>query len=333
MVMGYGFRRGILSGCWTGRALSNHLVCRGIFEATGSILRMLLHCIFPNTPHHGRTLLHHAILCDNMEAVKVLVKCGADIETPITTTQQIEFRPIHMAARLERSTILETLIDYGCELNSTTKSGDTALMISIRYKLEECLQALAKARADFGIVNLAAQSVTSVSVSSRWYLGFQQALLNVVRSGTVSISTNVSVFSPLLFVAYSGDVVGLKAVLGHADIELDKQDEGGFSAVMVTAMEGHVDAFRMPVYAGADVKLCNKSGESAITLSKLGKTALSIVRKHGKGHNELAENVLVNAVARKQVLDGSRVLILDPWGQGSQKRWSIVMNLRPGFGN
>ncbi|KAL8482755.1 hypothetical protein ACS0TY_025702 [Phlomoides rotata] len=60
------------------------------FEATGSILWMLLHCIFPNTPHHGRTLLHHAILCDNMEAVKVLVKCGADIETPITTTQQIE---------------------------------------------------------------------------------------------------------------------------------------------------------------------------------------------------------------------------------------------------
>ncbi|KAL8471119.1 hypothetical protein ACS0TY_028715 [Phlomoides rotata] len=241
------------------------------FEATGTILRMLLHCISPNTPHHGRTLLHHAILCDNMEAVKVLVKCGADIETPITTTQQTEFRPIHMAARLGRSTILETLIDYGCELNSTTESGDAALMISVRYKREECLQALAKAGADFGIVNLAAQSVASVAVSSRWYLGFQQALLNVIRSGTVPISTNVSVFSPLLFVAHSGDVVGLKAVIGHADVELDKQDEGGFSAVMVAAMEGHVDAFRMLVYAGADVKLCNKSGESALTLSKLGR--------------------------------------------------------------
>ncbi|KAL8482688.1 hypothetical protein ACS0TY_025646 [Phlomoides rotata] len=358
------------------------------FEATGSILWMLLHCIFPNTPHHERTLLHHAILCDNMEAVEVLVKCGADIETPITTTQQTEFRPIHMVAHLRRSTILETLIDCGCELNSTTESGETTLMISVRYKREECLQALAKAGAEFGIANLAAQS----------------ALLNVVRSGTVPISTNVSIFSPLLFVAHSGYVVVLKAVIGHADVELDKQDEGGFSAIMVTVMEGHVDAFWMPVYAGADVKLCNKSSESAINLSKLGRnrdlfekvmlefalekgnrmaggfhalycaaqrgdldavkllasmgndintsdgegytplmlaakegdgkmcelllscganfdikngrreTALSTVRKHGEGYNELAENVLVNAVARKQVLDGSRVLILDPWG-------------------
>lgn len=377
------------------------------FEATGSILQMLLQSISPNTPHYGRTLLHHAILCDNKEAVKVLLECGAEIERPVTTTQKTEFRPIHMAARLGLSTILQSLIESGCDLNSTTESGETALMISVRYKRGECLQVLAKAGADFGLVNISGQSVGTIAGSSRWYLGFQQALLNVIRCGIVPTSTNISIFSPLLFVAQSGDILGLKAVIGHSDIELDKQDDSGFSAIMVAAMEGHVDAFRLLVYAGADVKLCNKSGETAITLSKLskngdlfekvmlefalekgnriaggfyalhcaarrgdldavkllvaskgydvnasdgegytplmlaaregngkmcelliscgahfdmknakGESALSISRKLGKLHNE-AENVILNALARKLVLGGSRVQKHTKGGKGA----------------
>ncbi|KAH6790993.1 ankyrin [Perilla frutescens var. frutescens] len=243
------------------------------FEATGSILQMLLQCISPDTLHFGRTLLHHAILCENEEAVKVLVKCGAEIETPVMTTQQPEFPPIHVAARLGFSTILQTLIDSGSDVKSTTESGETALMISVRYKQEECLQVLANAGADFGLVNIAGQSAASIARSSRWYLSFRQVLLNVIRSGTVPMSTNKSAFSPLLFVAETGDVFCLKAVIGRPDIELDEQDDRGFSAVMIAAVEGHVNAFRLLVYAGADVKLCNKSGETAITLSKLSKNS------------------------------------------------------------
>ncbi|KAG8384936.1 hypothetical protein BUALT_Bualt04G0170000 [Buddleja alternifolia] len=241
------------------------------FEATGSILQMLLHHISPNTPHYGRTLLHHAIQCDNTEAVKVLLKYGAHIETSVKTTRKNEFRPIHMATRLGFSTILQTLIDSACDLNSKTEAGETALMISARYKQEKCLQLLAKAGADFGLVNIAGQCACSIAGSTQWYHGFQQAILNAIRSGNFPTSTNLSIFSPLLFVAKSGDVLALKALIGQPDINLDEQDDRGFSAVMVAAMEGHVDAFRLLVYAGADVKLHNKSGETAITLSKLSK--------------------------------------------------------------
>ncbi|KAG6394613.1 hypothetical protein SASPL_145202 [Salvia splendens] len=241
------------------------------FEATGSILEMLLQCISPDAPHFGRTLLHHAILCDNQEAVNVLVKHGACIETSVMTTQHTQFRPIHMASRLGSSTILRTLIDSGCDVNCTTEYGETAVMICAAYMQEECLQALAKAGADFGLVNLSGQSAASIARSNRWYVSFQQVLLDVIRSGSMPTSTKKSVFSPLLFVAESGDVVFLKAVMGQADIELDEQDNRGFSAVMIAAAQGHVDAFRLLVYAGADVKLCNKSGETAISLSKLNK--------------------------------------------------------------
>ncbi|KAF7129356.1 hypothetical protein RHSIM_Rhsim10G0008700 [Rhododendron simsii] len=238
------------------------------FEQSGAILRMLLQAVSPDTPLHGRTLLHHAILCGSTGAVNVLLSCGSLVEAPIRT-QKAEFRPIHMAARLGCSEILQSLVDNGCDMNSKTDIAETALMICAKYNREGCLKVLASAGADFGLVNIAGQSVLSVAESNRWSLGFQQAVLDVIRSGTVPRSSNTSVFSPLMFVARSGDIEALKALIGRPEIDLDYQDDKGFSAVMVTAMEGYVEAFRLLVYAGADVKLCNKSGETALTLSEI----------------------------------------------------------------
>ncbi|XWS30477.1 hypothetical protein CRYUN_Cryun24cG0120900 [Craigia yunnanensis] len=238
------------------------------FEDSGAILRMLLQHLTLETPHYGRTLLHHAILCGNAGAVKVLLSCGANGECPVKT-MKTEFRPIHMAVHLGLSATLQSLIDYSCDLNSKTDSGETALMVCAKYRHEECLRVLTKAGADFGLVNDSGQSASSIAGSNRWSLGFQQGVLDVIKVGKIPKSSDVSVFSPLMFVAQAGDVEALKALIGSGEVNLDYQDDNGFSAVMVAALKGHVEAFRLLVYAGADVKLLNKSGETAITLSEL----------------------------------------------------------------
>ncbi|KAK7395891.1 hypothetical protein VNO78_16471 [Psophocarpus tetragonolobus] len=235
------------------------------FEKSGAILRLLLQHV-SSKPHHGRTLLHHAILCGNVEAVKVLLECGANVESPVKTTGKTHFLPIHMASRLGLPTIIQCLIDFGCDLNSTTDSGDTALMICAKYKQEECLKVLTRAMADFGLVNIAGQSVSSIAESNKWSLGFQQAVLDTIRRRKIPKSSNTTTFSPLIFVAQAGDTEALKIVIESGAFDLDYQDDSGFSAVMHAASKGHVDSFRLLVYAGADVKLCNKSGETAITL-------------------------------------------------------------------
>ncbi|KAA8530119.1 hypothetical protein F0562_004828 [Nyssa sinensis] len=282
------------------------------FEISGAILRMLLQRLSLNTPHYGRTLLHHAILCGNTEAVNVLLNFGADVECPVKTTQKTKFLPIHMAARLG-FTNLQCLIDYGCDLNSRTDTGETALMICAKYKREDCLKLLAAAGADFGLVNIAGQSASSIAGSNRWSLGLQQAVLDVIKAGKVPRSSNVSIFSPLMFVAQSGDVQALKVLIGQTETNLDYQDDGGFSAVMVTAMEGHVEAFRLLVYAGANVKLCNKSGETAITLSKLNqnrdlfeKVMLEFALE--KGNRNAGGFYAVHCAARRGDLDAVRLL-------------------------
>ncbi|KAK8978864.1 hypothetical protein V6N11_034770 [Hibiscus sabdariffa] len=238
------------------------------FEESGAILRMLLQDLNIETPHQGRTLLHHAILCCNPGAVKVLLDCGANVECPVKT-MKTEFRPVHMATRLGLSEALQYLIDSGCDLNCKTDSGDTALMVCAKYKHEQCLRVLTRAGADFGLVNVSGQSASSIAISNRWSLGFQQAVLDAIKARKIPKSSNFSIFSPLMFVAQAGDVQALKALFGSGEVNLDYQDDNGFSAVMVAALKGHVEAFRMLVYAGADVKLVNKSGETAITLSEL----------------------------------------------------------------
>ena len=238
------------------------------FESSGAILRMLLQQLSLHTPLCGRTLLHHAILCGNAGAVSVLLSCGADVESPVKTTGLTVFRPVHMAARLGFSTILQCLIDSGCDINSKTGTGDTALMICARYKQDACLRVLAMAGADFGLVNADGQSVSSIAVSNRWFLGYQQAVMDVIKARKLPISSNLAFFCPLIFAAQAGDIEALEALISWGGFNVDYQDDNGFSAVMITALKGHVEAFRFLVYAGADVKLTNKAGENAITLSK-----------------------------------------------------------------
>ncbi|KDP26774.1 hypothetical protein JCGZ_17932 [Jatropha curcas] len=141
-------------------------------------------------------------------------------------------------------------------------------MICARHKQQECLKILASAGADFGLINSSGQSASSIARSAKWALGFQQAVIDVIQAGKKVISSNLSKFSPLMFVVQANDIKALRKLIERTDIDLDEQDDDGFSAAMVAAASGHVEAFRLLVYAGANVKLQNKYGETAISLSE-----------------------------------------------------------------
>ncbi|KAJ7945525.1 Ankyrin-3 [Quillaja saponaria] len=236
------------------------------FEASGAILQMLLHHLSPNSPHYGRTLIHHAILCNNEKAVNMLLNNSADAECVVKTIADISLRPIHMAAMLGRYNILHCLIKVN--INSQTKWGDTALMICTKYKHEECLKILASAGADLGLVNSAGHCATLIAGLVGWSLGFQDAILDVIRAGKLIKSSDASRFAPLPFVIRANDMEALKKLIEQPDINLDEQDDNGFSAAMVAAAEGHIEAFRLLVYAGVDIKLTNRHGQTAIDLSE-----------------------------------------------------------------
>ncbi|KAJ1410614.1 Ankyrin repeat [Sesbania bispinosa] len=237
------------------------------FESSGAILHMLLCHLPPNTLHIGRTLLHHAIVCNNEKALNILLNSGADAEAVVQTTEETNVHPIHMAARLGSCNILQCLINGGCSLDSQTKSGDTALMICTRYKHERCLRVLVSAGADLGLVNSSGHCATSISNSVQWTKVFQTAILDAIRAEKEVKSSNASRFSALLFVTRSNDTEGLKKLIENKNVDLDEQNGNGFSAAMIAVAGGNVETFRLLLYAGADVtKLKNKYGLTALNL-------------------------------------------------------------------
>ncbi|KAG6527962.1 hypothetical protein ZIOFF_010098 [Zingiber officinale] len=238
------------------------------FESTGAILRQLMqHHSAIDAPHHGRTLLHHAVLCANPGAVDALLALGANRELPVKAGRDVEFRPIHLAARLGFVSVLRVLVDKaGCDLNSRTESGETALMLCARHKRDGCLRILISSGADLGLRSFSGDSAISSAASSNWSIGFRDAVLCAIWSGDVPRSSNPSVFSPIAFAARHGDVAALEVLLRRHEIDIDELDGVGDTPVMITVKEGHVESFRRLVFSGADMKHRNKEGETAIDL-------------------------------------------------------------------
>ncbi|GKA68117.1 ankyrin-3 isoform X2 [Tanacetum coccineum] len=261
--------------------------------------------------------------------MKFKLQCGADPEIPSKTSKGLVSR------------------DKFIWLH-----GETALMICARHKHVECLKLLARSGADFGLVNLVNKCVQSIAGSVKWTLGLRQVILDVVRSGKVVYSTDTSIFSCLMFVTRVNDIEGLKILVDQTGlVDLDEQDENGYSAVMVAVINGYVEAFRLLVYTGANVNLRNKYGETAISLSEASVNSGEFEKvmleytlnscNHGfytlhhavsRGDFESVErltngekDVLLDHFARGVVLSGARVKKHCKGGKGCPHRKTLVM--------
>lgn len=203
--------------------------------------------------------------------------------------------------RLGFCKIISCLIDAGCNLNSVTKSGDSAIMICVRFKHEKCLRVLASAGADMGLVNANGEWVTSIANSLQWIDVFERTILDVIRGGNVVKSSNPSRFSSLILATRKNDFEALKKLIeSNKDmIDLNEQDGDGFSSAMIAAEKGNTEIFKLLLYAGADVvKLQNKHGLTALNLADLNK------------NGEVFEKIMLEYAKEKKCSCSSEVNLL-----------------------
>lgn len=262
------------------------------WEAKGKILRMLLEHVSPNTEQQGRSLLCHAVLCGNAAAVQVLLETGANIEHRVCTKDGAEFRPLHLAAKKGVASVLKTLVLHGCDLNARTETGETSLMLCAVLCHQECFRELVLAGADFAAVNKRAQNVVDIAEATSHGSFIYQIIWDAILSGKKLHSSNMHKFSPLLFVARHGNAEVMKKLLDKKDVDVNQQDHLGYSAAMVTAQEGHMEAFKVLVFSGAHVGLKNFNEETAITLAE------------GNGNKEHCERVMFDAILANILKEG-----------------------------
>lgn len=254
------------------------------WESKGTILRMLLEHVSADSELQGRSLLCHAVLCGNDEAAQLLLKTGANVEYCVCTNGGAEFRPIHLAAKMGFLPILKALISHNCDLNAQTESGETALMLCAVYGHQECFHELLLAGADFGAVNKAGQNIVDIAEGTNQGFFVYKTVCDSILSGQKLYSSDLRVFSPLHFVAHRGNAEVIKKLIEKKDVDVNQQDKFGLSPVMIAAQEGHIEVFKVMVFAGAHIGLKNVKGDTAITLAE------------GSGNKEQCEKILFDAI-------------------------------------
>ncbi|XP_024541349.1 ankyrin repeat domain-containing protein 17-like isoform X1 [Selaginella moellendorffii] len=237
------------------------------WEETGAVLELLLNYFSPNDDHFGRTILCHAILCRNAPAVELLFKSGANVEDGIHTKAGEEFPPLLLALKYGSLPILQTLISHGCDLNVVGANEETGLMLAARLGLEQCCKELLLAGADAGFINTGGNSALTVAKANGNGASFNDVIWKALESGCSIQSSNLHVFSQLHFAAKRGDVKVMSRLLKEPYVEVNAQDQYGYTALMIAAQSGHVEVFRLLVHAGADMNLKNRKGETAICLA------------------------------------------------------------------
>ncbi|KAJ3706216.1 hypothetical protein LUZ61_009921 [Rhynchospora tenuis] len=267
------------------------------FESTGQILTLILKQspILLGSTLLGRTLLTHAILCQNPNAVFFLLGIGATAKFPIKTPCR-EFFPIHLASRLGNVDILGALVLHGIDINVRTSVGDTPLMESARAGTVDAFVELLKSGADLGLTNTQGETAIGLANPTAFVPSISDVMTKVLELGGRINSSNPNIFSPLHHMVRHGHAGPLQTtILSSSPEELNRPDALGITPVMAATIYSQAESFRLLVMAGADIKATTPQGESLF----------SFIKKMDSNTRDCFENILLQAALANIIVQDS----------------------------
>ncbi len=177
----------------------------------------------------GGTALHVATRARQLEAVRLLLKAGANVNV----RNKDGITPLMNA--LEEKDIVFLLIAGRADLNARTDDGVTALMLAAARHLTDMIQPL---------VNLGAD------INARSDRGWTPLMYAAGAIDSVD------------------DPETVQALLDKG-ADSNAQDRDGWTALMFSAKQGLTGAARVLVQSGADRSKTNKESQTALTLARL----------------------------------------------------------------
>lgn len=191
------------------------------------------------------------------------------MEFPIKAEKGHKSCPIHLAARVGCPKVLKQLILHGCNLNTRTESGETALMVAAKFDHPDCFLQLTVSGADLGLVNENGDSAVQLAKRSSFSSSLSKLISRAILMGENVFSSRLEVFSSLHFAAAVGDTEILKKLFAGKSIEdINKHDGTGLTPILASAKAGHAEAFRLLIKFGADISIRSQEGLSIISLIK-----------------------------------------------------------------
>ena len=177
---------------------------------------------------NGSTPLHWASFDGHIEVARHLLDSGADIEVK---GGGIDCMPLYLASQEGKLEVVQLLVARGAVVDARVIDGYTPLMVASENGHAPVVRALLAAGAD-------------------------------VRARTNRNRT------ALHYASYAGRTEALRELLKCHDAELDAQEDGGNTPLMVACRNGHLMAATGLIFAGADVNLLNHAGRSALRIAE-----------------------------------------------------------------
>lgn len=265
-----------------------------------------------------QTLLHRAIDENNEFAAVFLIKAGCDIDSPrqpgMDGPSEVSLRkdaPLHMAARMGLTKILQTLIEFGANVNCADAENRTPLHVAIQNNREEIIKLLLLHPAiDLKIRDKQANTAFATALAVRNHKAAERIIerlpnayeqmdsrgrnflhLAVMKDDLESVlfllSIQVDVNSrvhdvnqatPLILAASSENEMLIRNLI-LAGARLNDRDATQKTALHVAAERGRIGSVQALIQNGCDYDLPDAEGNNALHLVMKESLNIGIVKE------------------------------------------------------
>jgi len=205
----------------------------------------------------GTTALHWAAQRDDTNLAGLLLNAGADPDKSNRTNA----RPMQLAAVNGSASMLELLLGAGADVNAPqTVTGDTALMLAARTGVREAVQVLLDHGADINTQEAWGGTTALMWAVNENHLDVIKQLLS--HGADVNVSSRF--IAPDTGRGFEGSPLRERQ---PEEVGPVQGATGEFTALIFAAREGHVDAARLLIEAGADVNRIAADGKDALGMA------------------------------------------------------------------
>jgi ankyrin repeat protein len=205
----------------------------------------------------GTTALHWAVQRDDLAMAQLLLDAGAAPDRANRT----EARPLQLAALNGSAELLTLLLAAGADPNAEqTSTGDTALMIAARTGVPAAVEVLL----DHG-ANLDARESWGGTTALMWAVNENQTdVISLLIDRGADVNLRSRFIAPDTGRGFEGSVLRDRLPEEAAAVQ---DASGEFTALVFAAREGHREAARLLVRAGADVNALAADGKDALGMA------------------------------------------------------------------
>ncbi|GMH39721.1 hypothetical protein BSKO_07619 [Bryopsis sp. KO-2023] len=161
------------------------------------------------------------------EAVKILIREGADVDVPTG----VFARPLQEAAQYGREAAVQLLLNAGADVDEHDRFGNTALNKAAQFGQEAIVRILLRANADVNFTNRSRQSSIHFAAAN----GNINIIKDLINAGVDITARQAGESNPLHLAAQFGHFEAVKLLLEQGVFDIEQTKSGGQTALDLAA--------------------------------------------------------------------------------------------------